>query len=168
MKVELTAHAFDLVCDRRCAVVLPEGLEAVDFLGHDRERRLQSVGEIACSCDCPPNECLAVLQQVVHVANERLDLHQPARVQPVLLALSDLRHARPHAVEPAQPSSDNQHASDRTAGAEKRKSEMVDRAEAGEHISCERRRDANQHEQAHGPQQCPCDDTGAERTENDV
>ena len=60
MIVNLPTHAINLQADRGCGFVLACSLELFGLLGQHRQRRFQSMREIAGFCQCPPDDLLTV------------------------------------------------------------------------------------------------------------
>ena len=82
MSVDVAPHALDLRGDRLCQFGVTTIGEALGVLGEDRQRRLQSVRQVAGPCGSTSHALVAVLQQFVEIPHERSNLGGIVAFQP--------------------------------------------------------------------------------------
>jgi len=79
---DVPAHPLDLTAHRSREVVLAGGIGTVDVFREHRERRLQTVREIAGLRDGARDTALSLFEQPVEIVDERHDLGGVLAVEP--------------------------------------------------------------------------------------
>ena len=162
--VDLPAHPSDLLRDRRRELVLTGGLRAFGLLREDRQRRLQSVREIAGLGRGLLDPQLPVGEQRVEVVDERLNLRGVDAFEPALRTLAHVEQPRAQLLQRQQAAPELVQAGrdqDQRHGGEHR---AVEPRDPGRKAMREHRAEQDHHDDdADGPEHGPADDARAQR-----
>ena len=162
--VDLAAHPSNLLRDRRRELVLTRGLRALGLLREDRQRRFQSVREIAGLGRGLLDPQLAVEEQRVEVVDERLNLRWVNPFKPALRTLAHVEQPRAQLPQRQQTAPELVQAGrdqDQRHDGEHRAMEQRDPARKAmrEHRAAQDHHD----DDADGPEHGPADDARAQR-----
>ena len=160
--VDLPAHPLDLLADRRGELVMPLGVGTIGFLRQHRERRLETVSEVAGLGQRAPDGLLAVLEQRVEIVDERLHFGRIIAVDAAIATVAEAREALAQMIHRRQAVAylrePNRHQGERDEGAGERLMSAAERRHARDR--CQRNH-VPDHEEPRRPEHRTDDEAGA-------